>query len=239
MSCTTHLCCYKCTLYSPSCLSQAVLGETLVILWDGHQELLPAAPQHNSSNLLSALSLTAMLQSSPCPHSSPRTHARSEARHELPGWAAAPALKQRGPSSHNPSHVDVTNHGLAVLPLLTFTVGHHHLSHSDAAIHCLVITMSRPHLLHVCQQHSSPSTHSWAFPSTAARSIPPHLSCALHQCFTPITCAWAVSSHTPHRVALAMARSPRIIQQDGLFNKSSCFPLPLALDDLGGVFQPE
>lgn len=65
MSCTTHLCCYKCTLYSPSCLSQAGLGETLVILWDGHKELLPAAPQHNSSNLLSAPSLAAMLNWSP------------------------------------------------------------------------------------------------------------------------------------------------------------------------------
>ena len=207
--------------------------------------LLPAGSGYSTSGSETAAESCAsstqsafQLQSSPCPHSSPRTHARLEARHELPGWAAAPALKQRGPSSHNPSHVDVTNHGLAVLPLLTFTVGHHHLSHSDAAIHCLVITMSRPHLLHVCQQHSSPSTHSWAFPSTAARSIPPHLSCALHQCFTPITCAWAVYSHTPHRVALAMARSPRIIQQDGLFNKSSCFPLPLALDDLGDLFQP-
>jgi len=41
-------------------------------------------------------------------------------------------------------------------------------------------------------------------------------------------------------VALAMACSPRLVQQDGLlFNKSSCFPLPLALDDLGDVFQPE
>ena len=40
-------------------------GETLVILWGGHQELLRAAPQHNSSNSLTAPSLAAMLNGSP------------------------------------------------------------------------------------------------------------------------------------------------------------------------------
>ena len=65
MCCTTHLCCYKCTLCGPSCLRQAGLGETLVVLWGGHQELLPAAPQHNSTNSLTAPSLAAMLNWSP------------------------------------------------------------------------------------------------------------------------------------------------------------------------------
>ena len=40
-------------------------GETLVVLWGGHQELLPAAPQHNSTNSLTAPSLAAMLNGSP------------------------------------------------------------------------------------------------------------------------------------------------------------------------------
>ena len=78
-----------------------------------------------------------------------------------------------------------------------------------------------------------------------ASLIPPALVClasvfcisASYQC----SGAWAVSSHMPHLVslAMAMAHSPWLIQQEGLlFNKISYFPLSLGAGDLGDLFQP-
>ena len=157
--------------------------------------LLPAGSGYSTSGSETAAESCAsstqrafQLQSSPRPHSSPRTHARLEARHELPGWAAAPALKQRGPSSHNPSHADVTNHGLAVLPLLTFTGGHHHSSHSDC---------HHPLLGH----HHEPASPAARVPAALQPQHTflgfPQRCCSLHSP-PPLVCSPSVF-HTNHR----------------------------------------
>lgn len=62
----TCLCCHKCTLHSPSCSSQTRSGKMLVMLWDGHQELLQEAPQHTPTKAsFSAPSLAGMLSWNP------------------------------------------------------------------------------------------------------------------------------------------------------------------------------
>lgn len=68
-----------------------------------------------------------------------------------------PPSSIRGLWSHSPLPGDVSKHGLAkllgvTLDYSTFTWGHRCPSHSDATVHCWLITMSRPHLQHVPQR---------------------------------------------------------------------------------------
>jgi len=117
----------------------------------------------------------------------------------------------------SPSLGDITGHVTAMPP----------------AVHRRVITMSRPHLQHVLQPR-----HKFLGFSQCPCPLPsPHLQCAWHWCFIPVTRAVATSSHEPHQVTLAMARSPTHVQQEDLFNKSLCFSLIVGLDDLRGLFQ--
>ena len=118
-----------------------------------------------------------------------------------------PPSSIRGLWSHSPLPGDVSKHGLAkllgvTLDYSTFTWGHRCPSHSDATVHCWLITMSGPHLQHVLQ-HQHKFHRFLGFSQSHGPLHSPHLVCLVsvfhsnHQGLGHIF-PWAQSGRSGH-----------------------------------------